>query len=61
MMIFLRGLVRFWSEEVGCVSNYWLNAISFPNKELKYEFLDFTIERHNDPTGLGFATYLASL
>lgn len=37
--------VRFWSEEPGAVSNYWLNAISFPDKELKYAFLDFTNSR----------------
>ncbi len=37
--------VRFWSEEPGAVSNYWLNAISFPDKELKHAFLDFANSR----------------
>ncbi len=43
---FFKGTpVRFWSEEPGVASNYWLNAVSFPNKELKYAFLDFTNSR----------------
>ena len=43
---FFKGTsVRFWSEVPGVESNYWLNAISFPNKELKYAFLDYTNSR----------------
>ena len=44
-MIFQRHFSTFLVRGAGRRNNYWLNAISFPNKELKYAFLDYTNSR----------------
>jgi len=37
--------IRYFKEQLGCRSNYWLNTIFFDNRKERDEFLQYTNER----------------